>query len=280
MKKNTYAISGSHGFIGNALKTTLESQGHKVVPIPRELLFKQEALAFLFFSEEVTHIIHCAAYGNHYIQNKEDEIVKAQYFAGYNMLKASRAIDYKCFVNFSSSSVLLEHQTFYSATKAGVENLCRAFAQEYKKPIITVRPSTVIGVGEQETHLIPTLIRSCIDGTEMPFVGEPTHDFIAINDLTRIVLALADMPKHDKFVYNVSAMNSLKNEAIKELVEKYAGKKANIKRVESMRSYDNKYWIVHNGDIRELGLLPKERIDDTIRDMVNEYATRVKTNSN
>ena len=140
--------------------------------------------------------------------------------------------------------------------------------ENQKKPYLIVRPSSVTGVGEQSQHLIPTLIRSCIDGEEMPFVGEPKHDFIDIDDFCNGLVTLIKEGVYNQTV-NISSGIQYSNEDVKKMVEVVTGKKANIKRVKSMRKYDTDKWIV-KPDIK--GIKP---LIISIQQMVDEY-TREK----
>jgi dTDP-glucose 4,6-dehydratase len=181
----------------------------------------------------------------------------------------TRNIPYKGFLNFSSSSVTLPYETFYSATKAAGERLVRAFVNKYDKPVFSVRPYTVIGVGEQSEHLVPKLIHSCLTQSEMPFVKDATHDFIGVNDLCNAVITL--MQYADKLkgqIVDIGTGVSTTNNEVLKIVEKLTKKKANIKLVKSLRPYDTKDWKADPGVLELLGWIP-HKLESIIEDMVN-----------
>lgn len=264
-------ISGYHSFIGTHLKTRLSLSDIEVVAIPRYTLHDRDSLKLFFKKEQPDYIFHLSSYGNMYDQDNEDLIVSTNIGGTYNLLQASKDINYKSFINFSSSSALLPYETLYSATKAASERLCRAFSFKYDKPITSIRPSTVIGVGEQASHLIPKLLDSCYKGTQMPFTNDPTHDFIDVRDLVEavVLIALSDDLLED--VYNVSTNTSSNNGKVKKLVEYFTGKKANVVVSKSLRPYDTTNWKVDNTPLLELGFTPDYVLEDSIREMVAHY---------
>ena len=214
-------------------------------------------------------IVHCAPYGNMAHHTDEDAILQANIIALHNLLQASKRLPYKAFINISSSSVLLHHETLYSATKKGGEALCKWMADEYGKPIVSLRPSSITGKGEQETHLIPRLIQSCLTGEKMQFVPKATHDFIDVRDVVHAILFLSN--KADKYKgrsFNVSNGFTHSNEKVKEIVEKLTGKKANTEKVEALRSYDTKNWEVDNSPLKSIGWKPKFTLEESIQFML------------
>ena len=258
------AISGYHSFIAKHLIKKLEQLGHTLVLIDRAFLYSLDALTKLLVKEKPDYIFHLSACGNMAGQIDKSEIFQANVVNTFNLLMASQAVDYKAFINFSTSSVLLKHETMYSTTKLASEIIVSQFSKT-----ISIRPSTVIGVGEQPQHLIPILIRSCIYGDEMPFIGEPSHDFIAVDDLiSGILKVIENMDKNIRSI-NISSGKQYTNEEVRKIVEKMTNKKANIKYIEGkMREYDTKDWKVDNSKILNLGWQPLFTLEETIGKMI------------
>jgi nucleoside-diphosphate-sugar epimerase len=141
----------------------------------------------------------------------------------------------------SSSSVTLPVQTSYSRFKRAGEEIALGYPDIQA---CVVRPYSVVGIGEQKQHLIPTLIRSCMEGVPMDFDASPVHDFIDIEDVVNGLIALAD----DKAtgVHEFGSGVPTSNQHIRELVEQACGKKANIQSHLQMRAYDNREWYCKN----------------------------------
>jgi dTDP-glucose 4,6-dehydratase len=274
--KTNILLTGSSGFIGSNLIKALRKERVSHTTIPHSMLKDPKVLEEAIELSQPTVIIHMASYGNLASQNDEDEIIQANYTNLYNLLQASKSVQYEMFINFSSSSVSLPHETFYSATKAAGERLCGAFATKYMKQIVSVRPYTVIGPGEPDEHLIPTLIRSCLEGTPMPFVREPVHDFIGVNDFVS-ALKLIIEGWHLKGEIQIGTGVKTSNQEILEIVERVTGAKANISRVDNLRKYDNLVWQANPAIIKSLGWKQKETIEDVIVKMVRDYERRKAT---
>lgn len=270
-------VSGSHGFLGSHLTKRLERLGHTWVPIKRELLFKPDQLTLFFQKEKPDWIVHLATAGNYSEGDDRNTIISANIIGIYNMLNSSLELPYKAFINFSSSSVLLERETFYSASKASAERLCKAFSQEYDKPIMSIRPATVIGVGEQERHLIPQLIESCIEGKEIPFVASPTHDFIDVSDVVSAVLTIFGKPKNGGKVFEAGNGFSISNNEVLRVVEDSTGKRAKLRIVDSLRRYDNEDWKVNSTLLLALGWQPLLSLEESVRLMVKYYYAKRNT---
>lgn len=269
MKKVKILLTGSKGFIGTHLKNRLEKDV-ELLCVDHIMLKNPGILKGIVMNFQPTIIIHMSAYGNIINQQDDEETIQANYMNLYNLLEASKYVDYEMFVNFSTSSVVLPVETFYSATKAGGERLCKAFASKYGKNIVSVRPYTVIGTGEPKEHLIPTLIRSCLEGTRMNFVGSPVHDFIGVDDfVSALKLIIEDW--NLKGVIDIGTGVKTTNEEILVAVEAVTGKRANITRVDNMRNYDTTEWVADPTIIRKLGWKQTEKIGDIIVKMVDAY---------
>jgi nucleoside-diphosphate-sugar epimerase len=213
-----------------------------------------------------SQVYFLSAYGNLFDQTNDQMMLEANIYDLYQRLKE---IQYDKFIHISTSSVTLPVQTMYSATKACGEKICEGFAQTHNKKIISVRPATVIGKNEYEGHLIPTLIRSCKTGEEIPFINEPTHDFIDVRDFVDALIFVTN--KMDGVVYEVVEVGrgkSISNKKVKETVEKAVGKKANVKLVGSLRPYDNANWKVDSSVLLNMGWRPKYTLEETIQSMV------------
>lgn len=239
----TAIVTGSAGFIGQYLVKALKEQKIRVLTVPHMLLHQSYKLARYFDLHQPDYIFHLAAYGNMAQQTGDDsEIFKANVIGTFNLLQATKDIPYKAFINVSSSSVTLPHMTMYAATKISGEALCRAFVDEYNKPIMTVRPYSVYGPGEADYRFIPTVFRSCMTGEDMN-LAEGAHDWICIDDLVDILIDCINLTKNGNHVINAGTGKSTKNSEVVELIEKITGKNARIVARKDMRSFDTNQWV-------------------------------------
>lgn len=258
--KERYAISGSHGFIGERLVTKLEQQDQLVDRLGRGG----------FIPPEAQIIFDLASYGNLAHQaEKVKEIYKANFIRVLDELPQLRPE--QRFIYVSSSSVMLPVQTFYSSSKKAAEELIQRWVEKYDTPACIVRPFTIIGPGEHQEHLIPKLINSCLTDEEMPFVAEPVHDFLHVDDFIEALILIArNVPEHKGEVFEVGSGQQHTNQEVKEIIEKLLNKKANIKPVAQMRTYDTAKWVANTTKIKALGWKPEKNLEWAIWDMCKE----------
>jgi len=250
-------ITGSQGFLGSHLKDRFLD----CVRVPHQDIQKTDW-------SEATKIFFLSTYGNMSHHYDMDKIVKANVSDLIFVLSKLDWSIIESFVFISTSSVKLRYQTTYSRTKKAAEEILMSYMHEYDVPITIIRPMSVTGVGEQPSHLIPKLIDSCINGTEMDFVSEPTHDFIDVDDVVDGIMNLSDNKATGIFELGNGIM--VKNSEVLDIVELVTERKANIKKVESMRAYDNEKWVSENFKSRGYGWLPKKTLLQSITEMVDQ----------
>lgn len=171
------------------------------------------------------------------------------------------------FIFVSTSSVNLQVQTPYSRTKRAAEEVLLSLDN---LPLCIVRPFSVTGVGEQRSHLIPTLIRSCLYGERMKFDPAPVHDFIDVDDLCSRMIVLADNCATG--VFELGKGIGVTNAEVRELVEDVCGTQANAEIVSGLRAYDNQEWRAETG-IGE----PAKSLRQSIEEMVEAYREDMNT---
>jgi nucleoside-diphosphate-sugar epimerase len=191
-----------------------------------------------FVPPNLDKLVDFAAWGNLYNQTDAIRIYQANVIRLIDVLNNSKGV--KSIIVTSTSSVNLPVQTLYSASKKSAEDIAKIYAEEYGMKISVVRPYSVYGPGEQKEHLIPKLIDSCLNGTKMKFVGEPTHDFIYIDDFIESVIRISEEGKTG--IFSIGSGIAISNEEVKNIIEDILVRKANIQRVESMRKYDSIDW--------------------------------------
>ena len=251
-------LTGSKGFLGSHLKDILGD----VVCIPHETIP-------LIKLKDVHNFYFLSTYGNLSSHTDENKIIQANITDLVTILKQIDWNTIHSFVYVSSSSVKRKVQTVYSRTKKAAEEILLAYAEKYNAPITIVRPLSITGVGEQQEHLIPTLIKSAYTGWEMPLVPEPRHDYINVWDVVAGIITLSK--RRARGIFELGTGVSLSNKEVKELVEKVTGNKIKTHIVSNLRSYDSEEWVSDNFKARQFGWLPQISFEKTIQDMVNNY---------
>lgn len=274
-------ITGASGFIGSALKVELIKRGGKVIALPRHLLFKPKILKKFVTDHNPDLIFHLATFGNRHFQKNEKKIVKANINGTFNLLEACKDLNFSAFINTGSSSEYgiklqpmreedsLDSETFYGITKASATFLCRAFAHYYNKPIVTVRPFSVYGLGEPEDKFIPTTIK-CAKTNQILNLALGVHDWIYIEDYINGVLKVVEYAKKlQGKAINIGTGVQTTNEEVVKIVEKVIGVKMHIKRIKTIREYDtNISWVADNSFLKSLGWMYKYDLSKGITKLV------------
>ena len=217
---------------------------------------------------ESDYIFHLAAYGNRYEQQDEQEIFDSNIILLWRLLQATKDMKYSAFINFSSSSTLLDYETFYSATKAAGERICRAFVNKYNKPIVSVRPYSVYGGGDWEGHFIPTAIKAFKEDLELN-VAPGEHDWIHVSDLVAGVMKVTEASNKLKGqCINIGTGFAQSNYAIISILQDIFLKHGNVKRIGQIREYDTKRWQADNSVLLGLGWEPKIELEDGLEALV------------
>ena len=250
-------ISGSNGFLGKRLTERLEQSGYDVIRLGRE-----------GSTENSTVVFDLAAYGN-MPGHKGDpkEIYQANLM---RVIESAEGFEGK-FIYVSSSSVMLPQDTHYSISKRAAEQ----YLQSSDIKCVIARPFSVTGVGDQEGHLIPKLIDSAMTGSEMPFVPDPVHDFIDVQDIVNALVILAgNVDAHVGEVFDLGTGIETSNIEVAATVSEVVGSSPNVKVVESMRKYDTDKWKADTKKMKSLGWKPQKTLRQSIEEM---YAKRKNT---
>ena len=261
-------ISGQSGFIGSHLHQALLSRKYSVARITQEVLYSPNNLKAFFKEEQPDYIFHLASYGNHNNQTDRAMTIFSNIIGTYNMLDASLDIAYKAFFYFSSSSVRLPHETFYSAAKASAERIIRAFINVFDKPIITIRPFSIYGPGEADFRFIPTIIRSIETKQKMALDPDPMHDWIYIDDMIDALIFLLT-PKHITYAkgqrIQIGTGEQATNIGVAEMLREISGKELKYEFERNMRPYDTKFWKADTAFMNTLGWKTKVSLEEGLR---------------
>ena len=223
-------------------------------------------------------VFDLAAYGNMIDQRDVTRTYKANLMRIIDSTMYARR-DAKI-IYVSTSSVNLPEQTHYSNSKKAAEEYLSLRAKEGNNRVAIVRPYTVIGVGEQKDHLIPRLIESCLWGKEMPFVADPVHDFLDVDDFVDALLVIKDRGEFNGEIYEVGSGKQHSNQEVRGMVEKAIRRCANVRYVDNLRRYDTKNWCANNERIVSLGWKPKFTLEQTIAKMVDKELPPLVGNKN
>ena len=230
-----FFVTGATGFVGAFLVRKLADLGCEVHLLERENakrwrlrdvenaftfhrgdLTDLEGLRKIVSNVQPTVIYHLGVHGAYPFQTDADETIRTNVFGSWNLLKACSDIDYKVFVNTGSSSEygskphamresdVLDPDSYYAVAKSAQTLICRHTARIDKRPINTFRLFSVYGPYEEPSRLVPTVIRSCLEGRELKMVSpETARDFIYVGDVVDAYLRIDELSGPYGEVFNI-----------------------------------------------------------------------------
>lgn len=225
-------------------------------------------------------IFHLASYGTHPSEKDDKQTILSNIFGTYNLLEASRNINYHIFVNTGSSSeygskkkpmkenAVLEPITFYGATKSSATLLCSMFAHVYKKPIITLRLFSVYGPYEEPTRLIPTAIKTALIKKTLRLTsGSEKHDFVYIDDVVKAYFLAAKKNRLHGEIFNLGTGKQFTNQQVAQILNRILRNKLSFELdTYPARPWDTNYWVA---DIKKaalrLGWQPKYTLKEGLK---------------
>ena len=226
-------------------------------------------------------IIHLATYSNYRNQSDVEQMIEINIKGTLNLLIASKNINYKMFINTGSSSEygikdkpmkekdVLAPISFYATTKASSTFLCQAFAKEYKKTIVTLRPFSVYGPYEEENRFIPTVIKAIIENKPIKLTSEDQRrDFIYIEDVVDIYTkTLFYGKKLSGQILNVATGIEHTNDEVVQNLFKVMGKKVKIEKgAFPKRLWDTPHWVADISKAKKyLNWKPKFSLEDGLK---------------
>jgi nucleoside-diphosphate-sugar epimerase len=253
--------------------------GHLVKILTRDELESGKKINF-----KVDYIFHLAAYGQHsQIQTDIDEIYNTNIIKTLGLLKSTNHLKYKAFINIGTSSEYgfkdspmketdsLNPEMFYAASKVASTMLCKVWAKQFNKPIVTVRPFSLYGPGEANFRFIPKLMECWIGGKKF-CLSEGSHDWLYVDDFVDALFIIAkNIGKIKGGVVNVGTGKQTSNKEIVNIIQKYMiNKPLNIEYVKG-RYYDTKKWVANNKLIKSLGWRPKTSLRKGLENVGSYY---------
>ena len=229
---------------------------------------------------DIDYIVHMAA--ETHVDNSIKEpkkIIKNNVISTVNLLEWARSLpNLKIFFNFSTDEVYgpaLNDTLYkewdrhnptnpYSASKSAAENICIAYENTYKMPLMTVNVMNAFGERQHVEKFIPLCIKKILNGDVIHIHSYPdkvksgTRFYIHAQNIASAVLFLIKNGKIGE-KYNISGEKEVSNLELAQLISKCVGKELIYEMVDfhgSRPGHDLRYGL--NGNkIQELGWNPK-----------------------
>jgi len=255
----------------------------------RERLFK------LFENYNFDSVIHFAA--ESHVDNSilnPMEFVQTNIIGTLNLLDASVKYGIKLFYHISTDEVFghlgavgsfdektaYDPRSPYSASKASSDHFVRAYYHTYGLPIVISNCSNNFGPNQHEEKLIPTIIKSILNGEPIPVYGngQNVRDWLYVQDHVDAI----DLVFHKGKVgetYCIGGGNELNN---LRLVKMVCDKIDNLKQweqnsqdlitfVEDRKGHDFRYSIDYTKAKEQIGWEPKVNFDEGLDRTIDFY---------
>lgn len=223
------AVTGSSGFIGKHLVTTLKMRKFEVFEIDISDGYDLTDPECLKFLPPVDHIVHLAArsfvplsFETPYIYYRDN------YLTTLNLLERARK-DKSKVVFFSSylygnpnylpideKHPLAPHNP-YAQSKLICEKLCEGYHRDFSVPIIVFRPFNIYGPGQNKSFLISKIIDQLKTGDVHLEDSKPRRDFIHVIDIVHAVIKAIESKISGYEVFNLGSGESV---SISDLADK------------------------------------------------------------
>jgi dTDP-glucose 4,6-dehydratase len=164
----------------------------------------------------------------------------------------------------------------YAASKAGAEELCIAYENTYKMPIIVSHTMNVFGLRQHPEKFIPLIIKRIRDGEKI-FVHANSdcteagsRHYIHASDVSSAVLFLLENGVSGE-KYNVAGLEETNNEELVNIIADIMGKKANYELIDfhsSRPGHDLRY-ALSSEKMKNLGWTPNKSVRERLREVVS-----------
>lgn len=252
---------------------------------------KLNSLDNYFKKNNINYIIHLAAQaGVRFSISNPDEYFDNNILGFYNILKISKKFQIKHLAYASTSSVygfatkfpLIESmntdkpQSFYAASKKTNEIMAYSFSSIHKIPTTGLRFFTVYGPYGRPDMSLFKFTKGIIEEKNINLFNRGNHirDFTYVEDIVNFINKIILKPPDFKIPYEIFNLSSNKPQELKyflSLIEKFLGKKANIKKLPMQIGDVHKTHGNSNKLIKKTRYQPKTDIQDGINKFINWY---------
>ena len=164
----------------------------------------------------------------------------------------------------------------YAASKAGAEEMCVAYNNTYKMPIIITHTMNVLGERQHPEKYLPKIINHILNKKTLTIHSNKNKTkagsrfYIHAKDVADAIYFILKKGKAGE-KYNIVGSKELDNLELAKIVSKHIGKKLKYKFVDfhsSRPGHDLRYALDGN-KLRKIGWQPQKNIEQRIKDTVD-----------
>jgi UDP-glucose 4-epimerase len=227
-------VTGSEGFIGKQLVSSLNEKGANVEEIDIkngiDLTNWGQLYDFIKTMPHIDVLFHLAAIVFIPYSFKNPRITYTTNTTGtLNMLEIARTLDIKKFI-FASTYVYGQPQYLpidenhpiqaispYNRSKILGEELCKGYHQDYGLNCIILRPFNIYGTGQNKDFLIPSIVAQMPSGKITLENPNPMRDYVYIDDVVSAYIKAATYDVKGVEIFNIGTGVSY---SVKEIADK------------------------------------------------------------
>jgi len=205
-----------------------------------------------------------------YARNKVPNLEKLLYFSTDEVFgPAPEGVFYKENDRYDSGNP-------YSATKAGAEELCVAYENTYKMPIMITHTMNVFGIRQHPEKFIPKIIRYVLESRELTIHADKecknagSRHYINTEDVADAIMFLLENGKSGE-KYNVVGKQETDNLELAQIIARILDKPLNYKLLDfhsSRPGHDLRYALCGE-KMKEMGWVPRKELFERLQEVVS-----------
>jgi nucleoside-diphosphate-sugar epimerase len=276
------AVSGSSGFLGKRVVTSLLKKGHEVLEIDVSKGFDILDMEALKGLKSFDVFVHLAAKSFVPLSYKQPhEFYNLNINGVINGLELCR-LNIAKFVFISSyvygtpmylpidENHRLEGFNPYSESKIIGETICENYHKYFGVPSIILRPFNIYGTGQNDNFLIPLILNQAKMGKIRLLDPDPRRDFVYVDDVVYAIKLAVEDKKIDFEKFNIGSGKSFSVEQVVSFVNKIYGGLLDV----SFEAKERKNEVLDTvADISKINLqlnwTPKTELFDGLKSMID-----------
>lgn len=284
LKGKRILVSGGSGFLGRNLVNKLRGIGARVITIDKaDGRDMRDWSAIKDVADSLDVIYHLAAlnYVPFSFENAR-ETYETNILGTINMLELGQKLDVEKFI-FTSSYVYGNPQYLpidenhylnptnpYARSKVIGEELCKGYHLDSGLKCIILRPFNVYGEGQNESFLVPHIIKQLKTGKIQLKDPNPRRDFLYVEDMTNAYIKAGEYNTSDFEVFNIGYGKSYSVEELVAKIIRIYGSSVKVNYVGDSRKNEVGDTIANINKAKNiLGWFPEVDVDEGLKRMLD-----------
>jgi nucleoside-diphosphate-sugar epimerase len=291
LKGKRVLLTGAGGFVGSHLAEELRRQGAEVLDIdvrgnnPIDLRDWQRLREFGSKLGKVDLVFHLAAlmFVPYAFENPR-EVYEVNVLGTLNLLELCRLQKVDRIV-FASSYIYGSPQYLpvdeahpinpnnpYARSKVMGEAFCRAYNQDCGLKCTILRPFNIYGEGQNDSFLIPSILKQIVGGKVELMDPEPRRDLLYITDAIKAYLKAGEYEGADFEVFNIGLGSSYSVDGIVRSILNIWGRQVEVSYQHERRRNEIMDVVANiQKAAKELGWTPEVELKEGLRRYIKWY---------